>query len=136
VTRDLVDGEEPPEGPLTDANLLDEAQVYRSMFEASQGRMGPRDVDALTMWEIATCLGVADRELGRKTEDDDTQDGAEGGDTKMPSQGHPHEYLFARMAHAADPENTPKPEARAVSGAAFTAITGSLGPVGASGAGS
>lgn len=113
-------------GPLTDAGLLDEAQVYHAMFVASQGSVGPRMVDKMFIWEIASCLGVGD-EVGQSTED--AQDGLGGGAVqRRPSSGDRYEYIRARVAHAQG--KGPKPEARPMDPEAFQALTSSLRPVG------
>lgn len=59
-----VDGDpEPTAGPLADAGLLEFASIYDAMKKVSMGRMSPRDVDDLEIWEVAVYLGVGD-ELG------------------------------------------------------------------------
>lgn len=39
--------------------MLEEASVYKAIWESSNGNKGPRDVDDMYIWEIAVLLGHA-----------------------------------------------------------------------------
>lgn len=97
--------------------MLEDAVIYKAMFDASQGRMSPRDTDELLLWEIATLLGAAD-ELQSK------EDGSTTDDSPQSRADARRALLKARVDYARG--IGPKPEAKAMDPAAFTAMTKAL----------
>lgn len=99
----------PEATPLADGGLLDEAQVYNTMWHSSQGKFGPREVDELYLWEIGTLLGRAEEITTQDSQDAKTS-------KSMPKpedfQRRSRAHLHARLAHAQG--KGPKPEARPI----------------------
>lgn len=98
-----------------DANLYEDSVLYKALFDASQGRIGPRDADDLEIWEIATLLGVS--EPNDASSDDSVVRSA------SPSTSS-RARLRQRVAHARG--LAPKPEAQAMSQTAFSQLTKAL----------
>lgn len=100
-------------GPLQKAGLLDEAQIYEAMWDATGRRVLPREVDELYIWEIATLLGVGDEVVRPEA----SRNGQASSEDK-------HEYLRARVAHARG--QGPRPEAKPIAPETFQALGGAL----------
>lgn len=81
--------------------------IAKALFNASQGRLSPRDVDELYIWEIAILLGV--------------------GDELTPSEEPPmskKELLRQRLAYSRG--QGPKPEAKAINPTSFNSLANAL----------
>lgn len=106
-------GAKVPTGPLVDAGVADDAAVYKSMFDASQGRALPRDVDEMEIWEIAVLLGVSNE--------------VESSEGAVPShaKGNSNSRLKQRLAHSKG--LAPKPEAASLDTDTLNQLTRALG---------